>query len=169
MPPRLLPPTPGWMWFTPLVAAVVALAFVPPFVDGVARMGLMHGFSFVCHQIPERSFAVGGVQVALCHRCTGIFGGAVLGLLAAPFLVRLGTEVGRVVLRRVPPRRRAVALLLIALIPVTVDWALGATGLWANTMVSRVLTGTLLGATAGLLIGRAFLAPPDRSLTLTHT
>ncbi|MEM1057309.1 MAG: DUF2085 domain-containing protein [Bacteroidota bacterium] len=167
--PHLTPPTTGWALFTPLVAGVVVLAFLPPFVDGLARAGLMHGFSFVCHQLPERSFAIGGVQIALCHRCTGILGGMALGLVLAPLLVRLGAEVGQVLFARVPSRHRAAVLFLLALVPTTVDWSLGASGVWANTPASRIATGTALGLVAGLLIGRAFLAPPARSHSLTHT
>jgi hypothetical protein len=69
----------------------------------------------------------------------------------------------------VPSRHRAAVLFFLALLPTSVDWALGATGLWANTPASRIGTGAVLGLVAGLLIGRAFLAPPVRSLSLTHT
>ena len=168
-PSPIVPPTAGWLAFTPLVAGVVALAFVPPFVDGMARAGLMHGFSFVCHQIPERSPAMGGVPIALCHRCTGILGGLAVGLAAAPLLMSAASAAGRRLLGGVPGRHRAAVGLLLALIPTTVDWALGATGIWANTPLSRVLTGAIFGIVAGLLIGRAFLAPSRASLTLTHT
>ncbi|MFC2015931.1 DUF2085 domain-containing protein [Chloroflexota bacterium] len=36
----------------------------------------------ICHQIPERSFILGGHRLPLCARCTGTFLGAVLGLTA---------------------------------------------------------------------------------------
>ena len=161
--------TPGWLWFTPLVAGLVALAFLPPVLEGGARMGLMHGFSLVCHQIPERSLAIGGVPIALCHRCTGILVGLAVGLAVAPLLIRSASAAGRRLLGGVPGRHRAAVLLLLALIPASVDWALGATGLWANTPTSRVLTGAIIGLVAGLLVGRAFLRPPVRSLSLPHT
>lgn len=163
----LTPPTLGWVAFTPVVVGVVSLAFLPPFVDGMARAALMEGFSFVCHQIPDRSAHIHGLQVALCHRCTGILGGMALGVLLAPVLVRLGAEVGYLALSRVSGRHRAAVLLLLSLVPTSLDWLFGAMGVWANTPASRLLTGALFGLTAGLLIGRALLSPPARSLSLT--
>lgn len=38
-----------------------------------------------CHQKPERSFFIGGYQMPLCARCTGIAFGHAAALLAAPF------------------------------------------------------------------------------------
>ena len=35
----------------------------------------------VCHRIAERSFHVGSVQLPLCARCTGMYLGAVTGLV----------------------------------------------------------------------------------------
>ena len=35
-----------------------------------------------CHQMPERSFFIGNYQMPLCARCTGIFVGQVVLLLA---------------------------------------------------------------------------------------
>ncbi|MGD0751755.1 MAG: DUF2085 domain-containing protein, partial [Anaerolineales bacterium] len=35
----------------------------------------------VCHRIAERSFHIGSVQLPLCARCTGMYLGAVTGLV----------------------------------------------------------------------------------------
>ncbi|HEY3103646.1 MAG TPA: DUF2085 domain-containing protein, partial [Pyrinomonadaceae bacterium] len=32
-------------------------------------------FSFLCHQIPERSFHIAGHKFAVCSRCTGLYSG----------------------------------------------------------------------------------------------
>lgn len=37
----------------------------------------------VCHQQASRSFHLAGVQLPVCARCTGVYGGAALGLLAS--------------------------------------------------------------------------------------
>ena len=62
------------------LAAILALA-IPPY-DLLGKINLV-GFA-ICHQIPERSFVLGGHQLPLCARCTGTFLGAVLGLAAIP-------------------------------------------------------------------------------------
>ncbi len=38
--------------------------------------------SIVCHQRPERSFHAWGAQLPVCARCTGIYIGAVLGVVS---------------------------------------------------------------------------------------
>lgn len=85
-------------------------------------------------------------MAALCHRCTGLVLGLGLGLLGYP-LARRPSLSGS--------RRRARLLGALALAPLVVDWALGAAGLWTNTPLSRVLTGALFGAYAGLVLAEA--------------
>jgi len=41
-------------------------------------------FSHLCHQEPARSWAPGGITLALCHRCAGVYIGAALTLLLFP-------------------------------------------------------------------------------------
>ena len=44
-------------------------------------------FSSVCHQMPDRSFIFSGFPFAVCHRCSGIYLGLILGtLFKNPFL-----------------------------------------------------------------------------------
>jgi uncharacterized membrane protein len=97
---------------------------------------LYHGLSGVCHQMPERAFWVAGHPLAVCARCTGIYAGFTLAALLYPLVARrLPT--------RATPRRE---WLIVALAPTTIDFTLGITGLWANTHLSRALTGAWLGA-----------------------
>lgn len=39
----------------------------------------------VCHQQPERSFFLNGLQLPLCARCTGIYAGLIAGAIAGFF------------------------------------------------------------------------------------
>lgn len=151
-----LPLTPGWAVATLLAVGVVALAASPPFLGFRAGAVVTDGFAPFCHQIAARSPHVHGVPFALCHRCTGVLAGIALGLMAGPL-----------VSRRALARLEAYAPLLVlavAATPTSVDWLLGATGAWANTGVSRLVTGALFGAAAGLLIAVAFCMPRSHSV-----
>jgi len=93
-------------------------------------------FHFVCHQLPERSFALLGQQLPVCARCTGLYLGALLGVLIYPI-------------------RRAEAskwLLLIATAPIALDGLGQLVWLWQSTNLLRVTTGSLLGLVAALFI-----------------
>ena len=48
----------------------------------------------VCHQLPDRSFHPGGVQMPVCARCFGLYLGAGLGVLAAAGFRRRGAGCG---------------------------------------------------------------------------
>lgn len=129
---------------------VLVLAVLPPFVAPPLRAALTDGFHLFCHQLPERSFAVGGVPLALCHRCTGIVAGFLAGALLVPLL-----GPWRVRLERAERPVLAAAVALAG-----ADWLLGVVGVWANTPASRFGTGLLVGVAAGYLIARAAAAPP---------
>jgi len=60
-----------------IIAAVSWLSFAPPGLLGKADA---LGYA-VCHRIEERSFMIGGRPLPLCARCTGIFLGALFGML----------------------------------------------------------------------------------------
>ncbi|MFQ5570826.1 MAG: DUF2085 domain-containing protein [Rhodothermales bacterium] len=128
-----------------MTGLLVFLATLPPFVGPRFRFMLMQGFSTVCHQIPERSFAVDGVALAVCHRCYAIYWGLPLAALLFLGLMRWEPVLGR----------HARYILLGALVPVSLDWALGLVGLWHNTPLSRTLTGGFFGFVVGLYVARA--------------
>ena len=151
-------PTRAWAVASAAVATLAVLALLPPLVGGEAGGAVRFAYSHVCHQIPERSMHIAGGPVALCHRCLGVAAGLALGTLAAPLVPRLHA-LGRI---------RAGRALVAAAVPMAVDWLLGATGVWANTPVSRSLTGALFGVVAGLFLAQAVLAAPPRP-TLTPT
>ena len=64
--------------FSGVIAAVLLLLLSPlwplPFLDKLDLAG-----SAVCGRIPDHSFHLAGRQLPLCARCTGTFGGALLG------------------------------------------------------------------------------------------
>ncbi len=98
-------------------------------------------FSFICHQIPERSFALSGYTLAVCHRCTGIYLGLFLGSLVENHFIH-----------RSPRGRRF--WVLAASAPLFLDVLLPYTGLWTSTCLSRFFSGLLIGNVISSLLVR---------------
>jgi len=107
----------------------------------VASAVIYQGFSAVCHQAPERSFYFLGFPMGVCSRCASIYAGFIIGQLLYPFLRDLRES-------DFPPRW----ILIGAAIPTAIDFAGGVLGLFANTFLSRTLTGILFGAVAAFYI-----------------
>ena len=114
----------------------VALAVAPPFVGLAPRLWIMEGFSWLCHQLPHRSFQAAGSPVAVCHRCTGIYVGIVGGALLYP-LVRPWLS------RWLRPALIATAGVML------LDWGVGVLGIWANTVFTQTATGLAFGIAVG--------------------
>ena len=98
-------------------------------------------FSFLCHQQSERSFHFAEHPFAVCSRCFGVYFGLFFGFVVYPFFRRL---------EDVEPLPRT--WLFLAMIPIGIDWTLGVTGVWANTHLSRFVTGAILGAACAVYI-----------------
>ncbi len=92
------------------------------------------GFSRICHQVDARSFHLFGEKLAVCSRCTGIYGGFLFGLLVLP-LLRKATKFNL----------SSRVLFFSALVPICLDYACDVLGIYQNTLVSRSVTGLLLG------------------------
>lgn len=98
-------------------------------------------FSYLCHQIPSRSFHLEIHAFAVCSRCFGVYFGLLFGFIIYPFF--------RPVNETEPLSR---IWLFLALIPIGVDWSLGVFGIWENTHWSRLVTGMILGAACAVFI-----------------
>ncbi len=149
----------GWAAVVLVTAGLLALAVSPPWLPPSLAAGVRAAFAFTCHQIDGRSFHVHDIAFAVCQRCTGLYAGLALGALVWP-LARTGVE------RWLAPR--VLPVLLVACMPLGIDWALGATGLWANTPLSQAATGAVLGVVAGLLAARGAsqrVGPPGAGLS----
>lgn len=130
-----------------LFLALIALAPLA-FALGYPGVGatIFHAFSFICHQIPERSFGLSSYPLAVCARCTGIYAGFAIGVIAYPALMSL---------RRVQAPDRK--WLFLSCVPLALDIGLHFAGIWENTQASRLLTGALLGAVAAFFVLPGFL------------
>ena len=77
-------------WLALIAAAAVTVgAFLPPILSETAAARVMIAYSFVCHQLPDRSPSINGVPIAICYRCTGIYFGLVAGLYFARATIEL--------------------------------------------------------------------------------
>ncbi len=135
----------GWTVALAAALSIVGVAVLPPFVAEAVREPIMHAFAGVCHQLPGRSAHVGGVPLAVCDRCLGIYSGVVLGIMALPVIPRAAEYM----------HRRAGLVLVAALVPLALDWVGPVFDAWPNMPWSRAATGLLLGGAAGVLVGRA--------------
>ena len=95
---------------------------------------------FICHQRPERSFFIGGAQLPVCARCTGLYVGAAV---AAPLALVIAT--------RLSARGARVALAMAAL-PTALTWTLEFTGIAAFSNVVRFVAALPLGLAAAWLV-----------------
>ncbi len=130
-----------WALTTAIALAVLVLIIVAPLSQSGNHAGfsstIYKAFSFICHQIPERSFHVAGHPFAVCSRCTGLYAGFALAALIYPL--------ARLLKRTDTPRR---IWLILAAVPLLIDFALGYFSIWENTHLSRFLTGALLSSVA---------------------
>lgn len=132
------------------VMATLTLGFVSLIV--IAPVALAHGYDLTarviyssfgrfCHQIPARSFDLEGHPFAVCARCTGIYFGFAAGVLLYPLV--------RSLKQTAAPARK---WLLIAVVPMALDFGLDFLGVWHNTHLSRSVTGALAGAVAACYV-----------------
>lgn len=113
---------------------------------------IYQAFSYVCHQLPERSFFIAGYPLAVCARCTGVYLGFTVGVMSYPLIYSLRRT-------QVPERK----WLFIAATPLAIDFGLGLMGIWENTHWSRFSTGALIGGAAVF-----FVMPALAKLSLTN-
>ncbi len=137
--PTLEKPTPvrtGYrilLWGVPLLTGVYFLAGISPPL--LVRLGHSYAesvlslYSHFCHQLPERTFSVGGVSLGFCSRCTGFYGGLFLG--------------GLTVARNVGWRLIGFPVLILLVAPALIDF-------WFD-LSSHVWGGNLLRCFTGLL------------------
>jgi len=131
-----------WLISTIVVFAIVSLIVIAPLTAGSHLANSIYGgFAVVCHQLPERSYFIFGHKLAVCSRCTGLYAGFALTLLLYPLLRPLRS------IDWPPP-----VWLVLAAVPMAIDFGLTFLGIWENTHTSRLLTGLLLGSVSVLYV-----------------
>jgi uncharacterized membrane protein len=130
-----------WLISAAALSLLVSLIVIAPVAaagghSDVAQ-GIYRAFGTFCHQRPDRSYFIDGHKFAVCSRCTGLYFGFALTFLLYPLIRSLRNAT-------TPPR----IYLLLAAIPLAIDFSLTFFGVWENTHTSRLLTGALLGGAA---------------------
>ena len=153
-----------------VVLSVFSLIVVAPVAAANENAELAHGiygaFAILCHQLPERSYFIDGHKLAVCSRCTGLYAGFALTLLLYPLIGSLKNTV-------TPPR----SWLLLATVPLAVDFSVNFFGFWQNTHTSRFVTGAVLGSAVVFYVmpgivelsSRLSRTPPPKQTRATFT
>jgi len=121
------------LWVVLLVGAPAGLSHD---TLGGAVAYLYAAASQICHQRPERSFALSGMQLPVCARCFGLYLSGALGAVAA-----WGSAP--------PPLLNTRLLLALAAVPTGATWALESAGLAGFSNLTRAAAALPLGAAAG--------------------
>lgn len=138
-----------FVWFFAIVLAPVARDL------GWGVAGPIYKFfSYICHQSPDRSIHFDGHPFAVCSRCLGVYFGLFAGTLVYPLWRTI---------EDIEPIARI--WLFLSLLPIGIDWSLTVFGIWDNTLLSRFLTGLILGVACSTYIVPA-VVEIRRSLSL---
>ncbi len=131
---------------TAIVAAVLAAISTAILSASLACTWLIaHGasmrwrllFRILCHGLPERCFEIWGVPMPICARCTAIYAGLAVSLLAFFVLPKMSELAARVTL-------------FIAAAPMAVDGLTQLARLRTSTNGLRLATGLAAGLAFGL-------------------
>ena len=125
-------------WIVCLVAAPVLPGWAGAILYGIG--------SFICHQIPERSFHLAGFQLPVCARCLGIYAGA--AVVAAFVVTRWRSSEDP--LRSSSAARRRLAI--VAAIPTLVTVVLEMAGVWSPSNLTRAVAGVPLGGIVAFVV-----------------
>jgi uncharacterized membrane protein len=119
------------------------LILLAPILNSDALYLLFHR---ICHQLDGHSLHVAGRKLGVCARCSSIYGSFFLTLIVYPLVRPLHISA-------TPPRH----WIVLSALPMVIDVAASMTGLRESTMLSRVLTGSLFGASAVFFVVPGFL------------
>lgn len=133
----------GVVWVAALLAAPGGLA-----AGSALAAWFYDACGLICHQRPERSFALGGVAMPVCARCLGLYASGALGAVVASLDVRR--------LDRIPELEAgfARALVLVAAVPTAFTLLVEWSGMLQPGSIGRAVAAIPLGGTVGWLLVR---------------
>jgi uncharacterized membrane protein len=127
------------IWVAAIVWAPYAVASSRP-ANAIAAALVYDAGHMVCHQRPERSFALDGRPLPVCARCTGLY---VSAAAAVPFALLLALPL---------PSRRARWLLGVAALPTAITWSIEFAGLAHPSNLVRAVAALPLGFMAAWVV-----------------
>ena len=134
-----------WLFLATIAVAILVAVIAAPLIQAQGHNGfastIYKTFSYLCHQIPERSFHLAGHPFGVCSRCTGLYAGFAFATLAWPLV--------RSLKRTDTPH---IIWLLLSGVPLAIDFGLTYFGWWENNHFTRVTTGALFGAVAAIYV-----------------
>src|SRR5437660_2205706 len=69
-----------------LVGLIIGAPLAPSTGHEAIRFTIYRAFSYLCHQLPQRSFYLAGHQFAVCARCTALYVGFAAASLGSPLV-----------------------------------------------------------------------------------
>jgi len=115
------------------LAILAASVFCTAAIANGASMKWRLLFRLFCHGNPARCLYLWGVPMPICARCTAIYAGALLSLLAFPLLPRVNEVVAR-------------WSMYVLATPMAIDGLTQLTTLRESTNSLRIATGSIAGA-----------------------
>ena len=151
-----------WIISSAVVLFWVLLILSAPIAKANGFSGIstpLYGFfSYICHQMPSRSFFIEGEEFGVCSRCFGVYLGLLVGFLVYP-LWRTIDEIEPL------PR----FWLFLSLVPIGIDWTLGVLDIWENTFATRLITGLILGMACATFMVPALVEITRNMTRITRT
>jgi len=116
------------------VAPILLASLNPKYVNLGAYAYILSAFTYLCHQMPERSFIIAGIPLPVCARCIGIYVGSVFGL-TTPFISG-----------KIREKMYSIKLLAFAFTPIGIDGvSQSILGLSESSNIVRFITGIIFG------------------------
>jgi uncharacterized membrane protein len=144
-----------WKGIVVIVFLLVTLAWLINTPAGILGKAEAIGYA-VCHRIDLRSFHIGGMQLPLCARCSGMYLGAMVGLFYQWVTGRRRTGV---------PSWQIILVISIYALLFAIDGLnsfvsliSSTSGLYPPNNALRLLTGTGMGLTISIALAPAFNA-----------
>lgn len=152
--PQSRPANPRLRWAIAVIAALMLATWLLHTPPGLLGKADAIGYA-VCHRISDRSFHLDGRPLALCARCSGMYLGALLGLV---YQFRIG---GR---RSGWPKRSILVTLVVFALIFAIDgsnsyiqYLLGGGPLYTTTNAIRAVAGAGMGLVLAAALYPAFV------------